>query len=409
MAPHPNTRQASPIVLASASLFLVAPMAIVASPGARAQESPAPAQVDGKALPGAQVVWEFDAGDYQFSEVVVGLGMLFALDRKGKIHGLDGAEGDLLWSTGGEESMSYSFGLAIAKMPGLTAVVVACDTGLLALDPKTGGEIWRTKNALGFAGPACAEKTIVAASADGHIYGFDPATGKILWSCDYMADAPEDPPGFNGERARFEGRPARPEGASTDGKLAFVSVFDQCRTLAVDALTGERIWSYRTRGWLSGPAGYGPKHVFIGSQDKHLHAVDKATGEFRWKVKTRSRVPRGGTQAGDTLYFGACDARIYAVNAATGDIRWEFETEHEEGRGAPIYSSPVIVGSDVYLAAMRGKVYCVDAKSGELRWKVEPVADSEINSELVTDGERFFLTTRKDQGRGESTVIALSR
>ncbi len=392
-------------MIAGAALSLLVPFGMAAPQGE--QEA---AKGQQAVAPGPEVIWEFDAGEYQFSEVIAGFGKVFALDRKGKIHALDGAEGDLLWSTEGKLSLSYSFGQAIAQMPGLTAVVVSSDVGLLALDPKTGGEIWRTENPLGFAGPACAEKTIVAASADGNIYGFDPATGKVLWTHDCMADAPEDPPGFDGKRARFEGKPARPHGATTDGKLVFVSIFDQCRTIAVDAITGKRVWSYRTQGWLSGPPSFGPGHVFIGSQDQYLHAVDKTTGELQWKVKTKSRVPRGGTLAGDTLYFGACDALLYAVDVATGDIRWKFETEHDEGRGAPIYSSPVVFGSKVYLAAMRGKVYCVDAKSGELRWKTEPVPASEINSELATDGERFFLTTRKEiDGAGESTVIALPK
>ena len=394
-----------PSVIAGAGLIVPVSFGL---PGP--QESPPEAQVTRDAPGAPEVVWEFDAGDYRFSEVIAGFGMVFALDRQGKIHGLDGTEGDLLWSTGGKESMSYSFGFAILDRPDLKAVVVACDAGLLALDPKTGGEIWRTEIELGVAGPACAKETIVAASSDGHVYGFRPTTGKILWKHGYMSDAPEDPPGFDGRRARFEGRPARPKGAVTDGKTVAVSIFDQCRTIAVDALTGERLWSFRTLGWVSGPASFGADHVFIPSQDKHLYAVDKVTGELRWKVQTRGRVSRGGTQSGGTVFFGSCDARLYAVDVASGEVAWEFETEHEEGRGAPIYSLPVVQDGQVHLAAMRGKVYSVDAKTGGLLWKFEPVAKSEINSELIAAGDRFFLTTRVDiDGAGESTVIAFSR
>ena len=110
----------------------------------------------------------------------------------------------------------------------------------------------------------------------------------------------------------------------------------------------------------------------------------------------------GALSAGGHVYFGSCDAHLYGLGRADGAKAWAFETEHAEGRGAPIYGSPVVIGDTIYLGAMAGKVYAIARETGELRWSVAPMPGSEINSDLRTDGERLFVTTRRDiDGKGE--------
>jgi outer membrane protein assembly factor BamB len=354
-----------------------------------------------------RVLWTYSPSGAQFTEVVVKDGVAVALDRAGKIHGVDAATGKKLWVTKKRFSMSYGFGLALSPLASFDAVMIGSDDGFFALQRATGKELWHTEIELGVAGPACTSKAVIAGSADGKVYACDLTTGRILWEHEYVEDAPADPKGFSGDRARFQGRPARPCAATTDGKIVVLSVFDQCRTLALDVATGKRLWSYNTQGWMGGTATIGARNVFAGSQDKHMYAVDKQMGKLAWKVKTGGRVNSGGTPGQRFTYFGSCDANLYAVDTAVGHVAWKFATDHAEGYGAPIYSRPLVSKHTVYLAAMSGKVYAVDRKTGKLRWKMTPVPNSEPNCDLVESDGRLFLTTRKDGKKGVSAVVAI--
>ena len=90
-----------------------------------------------------------------------------------------------------------------------------------------------------------------------------------------------------------------------------------------------------------------------------------------------------------------------------GRVSWKFATDHAKGRGAPIYSCPLVIGEKVYLAVMRGKIYALERKTGKLLWSLRPLAKSELNSDLVTDGGRLFVTTRKNRDAGQSAVLAI--
>jgi outer membrane protein assembly factor BamB len=379
-------------------LSLIGGVAAGQKPGRSPAKSPAKS-------PESRVSWKYSPKGSRFEEVVVHDGTVFALDRSGKIHALDAASGRKLWMSEGKESFGHGYGLALSAQTKFDAILVGCDSGLIALDRKSGKKLWHTKIAMGVAGPACTTKAVIAGSADGKVYACDLSTGKILWKHEFLGDAPEDPPGFAGEQARFGGRSARPRDAATDGKMVVLSIFDQCRALALDVETGKRLWDFRTKGWMHGRPAIGPRNVIVGSQDKHFYAIDKETGKLSWKVKTRARNEAGAASTARFDYFGSCDANLYAVDQ--GRISWKFATDHEKGRGAPIYSCPLVIGQTVYLAAMSGKVYALARKTGKLLWSVRPLANSQLNSDLVTDGKRLFVTTRKDGEVGQSAVLAI--
>jgi outer membrane protein assembly factor BamB len=120
----------------------------------------------------------------------------------------------------------------------------------------------------------------------------------------------------------------------------------------------------------------------------------------------RRRARRGRRR----LVAGDADDRQAADAARRGQrVSWSWTTDHEQGRGAPLRIRPLVTERTVYLAAMRGEVQAVERETGELRWSSRPLVNSELNSDLVTDGERLFVTTRKDgdAGRGAVPAIAL--
>lgn len=275
-----------------------------------------------------RVLWTYSPAGAQFTEVLVKNGVAIALDRAGKVHGVDAATGKKLWVTEKRFSMNYGFGLALSPLASFDAVMISSDDGLFALDRATGEELWHTPIQLGVSGPACTNNAVIAGSADGNVYACELTTGKALWEHEYVEDAPEDPKGFAGQRARFQGRPARPCAATTDGKIVVLSVFDQCRTLALDVVTGKRLWSFNTQGWMGGTATIGARNVYAGSQDKRMYAIDKEMGKLAWQVKTGGRVYGGGTPGQRFTYFGSCDAHLYAVDTAVGHVTWKLSLIH---------------------------------------------------------------------------------
>lgn len=359
----------------------------------------------------AHVLWQYAPPGSSFEEVLTADGMVFVLDRAGKIHALDAATGDVRWVSEGRIEFSFGYGIASSPRPGFAAILVGCDTGLIALDQKSGKPLWSTAIDKGVAGPACTQDAVIAGGADGKVHACDLLTGKLLWEHDYLGDRPEDPPGFQGADARFDGRPARPGAAATDGAMVALSVFDQCRTLAIDAKSGKRLWDFRTQGWMYGRPTFGTLHVFVGSQDDHVYGVDKELGKQAWNVATGSRNEAAATAADRFVYFGSCDGNLYAVDQMVGRVVWQFATEKDAAIGSPIYGRPVVVGDTVYLAVMNGIVYAVDRRSGKQRWQFRPVAKCRISGDLATDGERLFVAAGAPimQGEaGKSAVFAIA-
>ncbi len=294
-------------------------------------------------------------------------------------------------------------------------VYFASADGLTAVAADTGKLVWRFTIDHGD-GPSLAlgEKgRVFLGGSDGKLYALDAKTGELLWSTDFVADAPPDPPGFPGGSARVGGSPARPSALSSDGETLFLSVFDQSRVVAFDAATGKKVWSYQTGGWIYGEVAATATHAFVGSQDDFFYCLDKRTGKQVWKFKTQGRIESGGVVDDTSVYFASCDGGLYGLSRSDGKLRWRFEADRDvDGRRSAIYSTPVLHRGALHFAAGEGQVYAVDAGTGKLRWKLRPSERSELYCSPASDGTSYFVTTRpRGSGRdrqGESSLFAVS-
>jgi outer membrane protein assembly factor BamB len=290
-------------------------------------------------------------------------------------------------------------------------VYFTSDNGLTAVAADTGRKVW-TFAVNGDGGPAVAvpgRGLVVVAGSDGRLHGVAAKTGESLWESDYATDAPKDPPGFDGNRARVQGKPARPSALTTDGDAVFLSVFDQCRVVAAEAKTGKRLWSFQTGGWVFGDATRFGDHVFVGSQDDKLYCLDRKTGAKVWEFATKGRIESGCVADDEAAYIPSCDGGLYAVDRATGKQRWRFQADAQaNGKRTAIYSTPVLRGGYLTFAAGEGQVYAVDAKTGQLRWKIRAEAASELFCSPASDGANFFVTSRPTiEKTGASALVAI--
>ena len=129
----------------------------------------------------------------------------------------------------------------------------------------------------------------------------------------------------------------------------------------------------------------------------HSGATDSSgtlpQGKLKWVFSTGAPIHSSPAVVGGTVYVGSQDSKLYALDAATGAKRWEYET------GSWVESSPAIVNGVVYFGSNDGRLYALDAQSGEKLWDFK-VKYPIMSSPAVADGIVYF-------GAGDHSVYAL--
>jgi PQQ-dependent dehydrogenase (methanol/ethanol family) len=221
-------------------------------------------------------VWAFQTGDYQNglqSTPIVLNGVLYLTSNRDDVFALDGATGRLIW----EYKYQALPGSATRQNKGVAVsdgevFVGTSDSYLVALDQKTGKEIWKVASddtfscrcGLQAAPLVVKDKVIVGGGGSrGYLTAFNASTGRIEW--------------------RFFSIPGPGE-------------------------KGNETWPGDS--WKTGSA----KMWTTGSYDSQLNLIYWGTGD-------PSPMIYGGTREGDNLY----SASVVAVDADTGKLRWYFQ------------------------------------------------------------------------------------
>jgi len=363
------------------------------------------------------VLWKQNlGGDASFGGVAVFHGVVAVIERsRSRVVALDAASGERLWEHAAGP-LNYGMGIVMTCEADFDAVIVGCDSGLVALDRETGKQLWRYETESGVDAPTIAAGLVIAGGSDGKVHAVDLKTGEEKWKHDYMADAPDDPDGFDGNQARFTGRAARPQAASTDGETVFLSIFDQCRTLAIDARTGKRRWTFQSKGWMRSQPTITADTVYVASQDRHFYALDKKTGKENWNVETGRWNSASAAITDRYVVFGSNDGKVYAIVRGMGSPAWEYDvTEGGKVRGS-IYSRPLAAEGMVYIPVLSsGTIHAIDLTSGEAKWKLTPLPGAEIDSDPHFEDGRMFISTRVKSRQvgdaavreGEAAIIAI--
>lgn len=367
-----------------------------------------------------QVAWEFKSKlrqNFEKKMVPIGLGDLcltdgvaYVGDDEGILRAFRSSDGELLWKHNHGERL-YN-----APICDGTRVYVSTEKGVEAVDCKSGTPVWKVEI------PGSGQlavwpardpgegkvQTLFVGSNDGLMNALIASTGKRRWRESMLENAPKDPAGFEGDRARIGESKARPRGIATNGKLVFQGIFDQSRVVALRAAGGSTVWSFPTKGWVGAAPTVDRDAVFVGSQDRKIYRVNKDTGEQQWAFSTGSRVSSAPAVHGNQVFASSCDGRMYCLDRETGDLKWKYRTDPDKTGRRFIYCNPIVTEDSIYFAVGCGLVYALDITNGELRWKIRPLPDSQLYSSLVTDGSRLFVTSRPDwDGNGAAALIAI--
>jgi outer membrane protein assembly factor BamB/beta-lactamase regulating signal transducer with metallopeptidase domain/thiol-disulfide isomerase/thioredoxin len=383
------------------------------------------------ALPTSQpvVLWKFTS-EVGFRSVVTADGVVYLGTDDGQMIALSATDGSVVWkyaipgraeAVKKTESDTRKWDLThngpryvltdyfrVGK-PALDKeyVYFGTPTGVTAIRRDTGKFVWHRNIEHGVleSTPLPIGQRVYVSGYDGKAYSLHRPTGHVVWEHNLVEDAPPDPPGFPGTRARFDPSPARPAGAACDGKIFVQCVFDQSRVVAIDCVTGNKRWSFRMGGFTAAAPTIVNDRVYIGSQDQTLSCLSLQSGKVLWKFGAPTWLnSRVAVHAGK-VYLTCNHGELFQLDAENGQTIRHFVSNEDQKS----YScSPIVDDHAVYFATSNGHFFALGVDGLQTAWQLRPAPDSESVTDPATDGRRIFVTAHpKLSDAGEHAVIAL--
>jgi outer membrane protein assembly factor BamB len=308
-------------------------------------------------------------------------------------------EGPLALRLAWKRSLGSGYaGISIADGKLVTAFTDGVKDVAVALDRRTGEEIWRYELGPVFEGrdgshdgpiatPAIDGDRVFVVDPAGRMVGLSLATGAELWSKHLVEDF--------GCEAPYYGFASSP--AVADGTVVLQVTGEGGSVAGFDAATGELRW----RTLEDGVEAQSPivaevrgrRQVLVMGESK-LAGLDAASGELLWELEhggesgmttmTQSPVPLGDGRI-FTKYDGGSGSAIFELGEVDGALgAWRL---HESRGMARSYSPATLSGGHVYGFTSR-LLSAVDPASGELLWRSREVGDGFL---IAIDGQLAIL------------------
>ncbi len=196
--------------------------------------------------------------------------------------------------------------------------------------------------------PAYADGRVFFGTNGGHVYALDARTGRELWRASSYSS-------FLHGREYFYATPTLAYGrvyiGNTDGTL-----------YAFGQRTGNLLWARHAGTYVYSAAAVWRREVIIGTYDGHLIAYNAATGRELWRHTAPSAIHGAPSVVDGVVYFSTCSgcgghgsryAKVgprgtFAVDARNGRVLWRFT----DGQ-----YSPVVADSERLYVSGRTHVY----------------------------------------------------
>jgi len=148
----------------------------------------------------------------------------------------------------------------------------------------------------------------------------------------------------------------------------------------------EPAWTYATGGAVLSSAIAVDGVIYVGSEDKSLHAIDAATGERKWVFAVDAIIDASPVYNNGLLFIGTDTGVLHAIDSATGLEKWKYETGGRIAGEANVLDIADDAGNAkpfVLVGSHDGLLYCLDAATGQKRWTYE--TGDYINSGVILD------------------------
>jgi outer membrane protein assembly factor BamB len=128
------------------------------------------------------------------------------------------------------------------------------------------------------------------------------------------------------------------------------------------------MWKFHADDEVNSSPAYGSGVVYFGSNSGSLYAVDARTGRLRWRATSYARFGRREqfyatpAVAYGRVYAGNTDGTVYAFGAGTGHLLWARHV------GTYVYTAPAVWNRKIYVGTYDGKLLALNAATGDTVW-----------------------------------------
>jgi len=275
-------------------------------------------------------------------------GRLYVTTGFGEVVALNATDGSRIWS----KKVDTPFHTAPTVRDG-KVYVVNRENRMWALDGATGAEVWTHEvfaegaGVLASTSPAANGDIVVIPYTNGDLYAVRSNNGRPVWNDSLTRTGTAD------SLSSINDIAARPV---IDGNIVF-AISHAGRFVAINALSGERIWTRDLAGvqtpWVAGA------YVYVSGMDGNLYCFEKTTGRVAW-----------------TTYLG----------------RWQDEQDRED---AVEWSGPLMAQGHLVLTSTDGRIAVVSAATGAVEQTYEPGVGS-IIAPIAAGGALFILNDDGD-------------
>jgi outer membrane protein assembly factor BamB len=129
--------------------------------------------------------------------------------------------------------------------------------------------------------------------------------------------------------------------------------------------------------------------VYVGSGTARIYALDALTGNTIWSFgPTFDSVWATPAVADGVVYAQTLRGRLYALDASTGTLLWTFNTQATTNNEL---SSTAVANGVAYQTSADGNVYALSAISGSLLWQYTTAGRT--NSAVIADSKLFITSS----------------
>lgn len=281
-------------------------------------------------------------------------GRVFVAESKGRVVAYEVRNGDEIWRTETETSISGGAGGG----DGLV-LVGSSDGDVVALSAETGEEKWRTRvSSEVLAPPVAANGVAVTRTADGKLFGLSVTDGSRLWVYDRTVPV---------LTLRGTSTPVLVSGAAVSG-------FDSGQLVAVSLENGQPLWESR----IAMPRGrselerlvdidadplVADRVVYAVTYQGRIAALDLFSGNVIWQRDMSSYAGLGVQD--EVLYVTDTDSYVWALDRRNSASLWrQDKLEHRQ------LTAPLGIGRYVVVGDFEGYVHWLSRDDGRILARV---------------------------------------
>ncbi|MGQ9586806.1 MAG: outer membrane protein assembly factor BamB family protein [Thermoplasmata archaeon] len=296
-------------------------------------------------------------------------GIVYSTTLDGYIRANDAWTGDLLWSHQIGSQDYYTGTPTVENGIVFTTFYTSSEEGYVcAFDAYTGARLWTKGPETGIDFNARIQMEadaglVFGAAWSGEVFALNASTGDIVWSYN-TGDLPYGAP-------------------TIAAGMVFIGTIYSYTMYAFDEMTGAVIWTQVLDGEIASASMVAQRMVFVGTYAGTMFALDMSTGDIVWTHDNLGTF-FFSTPATDgaTIYFGTDVGVFYALSALDGSTVWETATPG----GWYILSSPAYANGYVYGTSGDGYLYVLDAATGEIVQSVYLESWESTSSPAVSEG-----------------------